>query len=333
MEIFSDKAELRNHWYVAASETELAQGAIGRCILNEAIVIYRDSEGEVVAAADHCPHREAPLSAGSVKNGVLTCIYHGWAFGRAGRCVSIPSADPDFPIPKNGHLSCFHVALRYGLIWVCLGNEPKELPIIVQEDDSKFRRINNPIQQWKASATRMTDNFLDIAHFPWVHRGTFGGNQRTLVDDIELEMLDKQFYGYSYQVIAENPDTASLTSGQSEGRVSRTMTTGFFLPFTVRSTITYHTALEHIILLLSTPIDDLNSYFTFVVWRNDDFSVSAEDVIAFDRMIGAEDKRMLEMVPGALPLNPKALASTQADKASTAWRHQFVRLLNSNTED
>ena len=163
-----------------------------------------------------------------------------------------------------------------------------------------------------------------------MHTGTFGNNQKTLVEHIELEELEGGYYGYKYDVVAENPDSASLTSGQAGNTVSRVMTTGFHLPFTVRSTIAYHTGLEHIILLLTTPIDDVNSYFTFVVWRNDDFSVSAEDVIAFDRTIGQEDKTMLERVPGVLPLTPRTLASTQSDKASTAWRHQLGRLLNSS---
>ena len=105
------------------------------------------------------------------------------------------------------------------------------------------------------------------------------------------------------------------------------MSTGFHLPFAVRSTISYDSGLRHIMLLLTTPIDDLTSYFTFVVWRNDDFSVSAEDVIAFDRMIGEEDKQMLEKIPGVLPFSPMALANSQSDKPSAAWRHQFTRLL------
>ena len=330
MAIFSDNPTLRDQWYVAANEHELDQGPVGRTILNQKIVIYRDTENQVIAAPDRCPHREAPLSIGSTDKGVLTCAYHGWAFGAGGKCLSIPSADPDFPIPGNGHLPCINVEVLYGLVWVCLGDNPADLPVIKQEEDAAFRRINNPVQTWKASATRMTDNFLDIAHFPWVHSGTFGSNQRTLVGQINLEMLDEGYFGYKYDVEAENPDTASRVSGQAEDTVSRAMSTGFHLPFTVRSTIAYHTGTEHIILLLTTPIDDVNSYFTFVVWRNDDFSVSAEEIIAFDRMIGAEDKVMLESVPGVLPLTPKALASTQADKASTAWRQQFVSMLNTS---
>jgi hypothetical protein len=105
------------------------------------------------------------------------------------------------------------------------------------------------------------------------------------------------------------------------------MTTGFALPFTTRSTIRYATGLEHILLLLTTPMDDVTSYFTFVVWRNDDFSVPADEVVAFDRRIGLEDKTMLERIPGVLPLDITATASVQADRPSLAWRRQFAALL------
>ena len=81
------------------------------------------------------------------------------------------------------------------------------------------------------------------------------------------------------------------------------MTTGSTCRSLTRSTIRYETGLEHILLLCTTPIDDVTSYFTFVVWRNDDFSVPADEVVAFDRAIGAEDKVMLERVPGVLPLD------------------------------
>ena len=106
------------------------------------------------------------------------------------------------------------------------------------------------------------------------------------------------------------------------------MTTGFNLPFTVRSTIRYETGLDHLILLCSTPIDDVTSYFTFVVWRNDDFSVSAEEVIRFDLAIGAEDKRMLELLDGVLPLDQTTLVSVQADKCNVEWRRRLVELMS-----
>ncbi len=110
--------------------------------------------------------------------------------------------------------------------------------------------------------------------------------------------------------------------------VHREMTSGFHLPFDVRSTIHYDSGLDHILLLLSTPIDDETSYFTFVVWRNDDFSVPAEEVIAFDLAIGAEDKRMLEQFDGVLPLDQTTLVSVQADKCNVEWRRRLVELMS-----
>ena len=73
----------------------------------------------------------------------------------------------------------------------------------------------------------------------------------------------------------------------------------------------------------------MHSYFTFVVWRNDDFSVPAEEIITFDRAIGAEDKAMLEQVPGVLPLDQHATVSVRSDKASVEWRRQFAAILAS----
>jgi phenylpropionate dioxygenase-like ring-hydroxylating dioxygenase large terminal subunit len=202
-----------------------------------------------------------------------------------------------------------------------------DIPEIAQDSDPTFRRINNPVDTWQVSSTRMTDNFLDIAHFPWVHTGTFGNSQRTLVEKIELQDLPNGYHGYEYAVVAENPPSAEISSGQSGTEVNRLMTTGFCLPFAVRSTIKWETGLENILLLVTTPVDDVTSYFTFVVWRNDDFSISSEDTVVFDRMIGAEDKVMLEQIPGVLPLEHGALANTQADKPSTAWRLKFTKLL------
>ena len=48
---------------------------------------------------------------------------------------------------------------------------------------------------------------------------------------------------------------------------------------------------------------------------------------SFDRAIGAEDKVMLEQVPGVLPLDVTATVSVSADKPSIEWRRQLIRLL------
>src|SRR5436190_7672831 len=324
---FAGNPVLRRYWHPVARADEIHTDPVAVELLRERLVLWRDGHGELGAAYDRCPHRESPLSVGHVVDGCLQCPYHGWSFAVSGACTRVPSAPPDVPTPPKARLATVQMADRYGLVWVCLDEPAAPIPYIAEEDDPAFRRINNPVERWHTSATRMTDNFMDISHFPFVHVGTFGQAQNTLVPKIELQRLDDSFYGYRYDVEVNNPDEARVTSGQSVDTLTRTMTTGFNLPFMSRSTIRYETGLEHILLLCTTPIDDVTSYFTFVVWRNDDFSIPADEVVAFDRAIGAEDKMMLERVPGVLPLDLMATVSVQADKPSVEWRRRLIELL------
>jgi phenylpropionate dioxygenase-like ring-hydroxylating dioxygenase large terminal subunit len=325
--MLTDRAGLRDHWYVVAEGGDLGDAPVAVRLLGEDLVVWRSPDGSVVAAPDRCPHREAPLSLGTIEAGCLVCAYHGWTFGDGGRCVTVPSAAPGVPVPPKAHLSAVCAVERYGLVWLCLGRPQRELPHIAEEEDTAYRRINSGVATWRTSATRMTDNFLDIAHFPYVHTGTFGLATNKQVPKFDIVELDTDFIGYEYEVEVAN-EAGKVSSGLDMPMITRRMTTGFHLPFTVRSTIHYETGLNHIILLCTSPIDDGRSYFTFVVWRNDDHAVPAEQVIAFDRAIGAEDQRMLERVPGVLPIENTATVSVQSDKASVEWRRRLATLLS-----
>lgn len=320
-----DLPALQGYWYAVAEGADVGDAPLAVRLLGRDYVLWRGLDGVLTAAVDRCPHREAPLSAGTVDDGCLVCPYHGWTFSGDGdgRCVRVPSSPSSVPVPPKAHLAPLHVTERYGLVWLCPGEPVAPIPEIASERDPAYRRINSGVDVWATSVTRMTDNFLDISHFPYVHLGTFGIPDNTEVPKITMEDLDDHFHGYRYFAEVANEQGAQ-TSGLDAKVIVRTMTTGFNLPFTVRSTIHYESGLDHIILLCSTPIDDTTSYFTFVIWRNDDFSVPGEEIIAFDRAIGAEDKRMLERVKGVLPFEQTGTVSVQSDKPSVEWRRQLV---------
>ena len=59
---------LRNCWYVAAWARDIAPDAlVPVTLLDEPLVLYRKSDGSLVALADRCCHRLAPLSMGCIE--------------------------------------------------------------------------------------------------------------------------------------------------------------------------------------------------------------------------------------------------------------------------
>jgi phenylpropionate dioxygenase-like ring-hydroxylating dioxygenase large terminal subunit len=314
---------LLDQWYVVADAGDVAVDPIGVTVLGRAFVLWRDADGGIAAAPDRCPHREAPLSAGHVDRGCIVCPYHGWTFGADGACELIPSAAPSTPISPMARLEMTPVRELYGVIWLCPGTPAGDPPVIDQEADASYRRLTAGMQTWAVSATRMTDNFCDVAHFPFVHAATIGADTDPVVDTVDIADLGDGFIGYRYSVDVLD---------ESGERITQDMSTAFHLPFIVRSDTRYASGSrmghDRVLLLCTTPIDDERSLFTFVVWRNHDHDEPAEELLAFDRAIGAEDKLMLEQIPGALSLDNRGAAtvSVKADRLSVRWR-QALRAL------
>ena len=262
------------------------------------------------------------MSGGTVSDGCLVCPYHAWAFDADGACVAVPSSGPGAAIPSAADLTLLAVRERYGLIWLCPGSPEGEPPEIPQDRDPSFRRVTAGTEVWQASATRLADNFCDVAHFPYVHAGTIGSDTDPVVAPIHVEALDADFTGYQYAVDV-------LDEGGHD--VRQRMSTGFHLPFVVRSNTFYESGPraghDRVLLLCTSPIDDVTSLFTFVSWRNHDHDLSTAEFLAFDRAIGAEDKAMLERIGGVLPLDQSATVSVRSDRLSVEWRRRLAALL------
>jgi len=307
---------------VVADAGDVTDQPIGVRLLGDTAVVWRGADGSLAAAPDRCPHREAPLSLGHLDGGCLVCPYHAWTFEPDGTCVSVPSSGSGAPIAPSAHLRTLAVREQYGLVWLCLGAPAADPPEIAQDRDPAYRRLTAGVETWTTSATRMTDNFCDVAHFPYVHAGTIGADTDPVVAPIEVEQLDADFVGYQYTVDVHD---------EHGDVVRQRMSTAFSLPFVVRSNTFYEsgprTGHDRVLLLCATPVDDVTSLFTFVVWRNHDHDVPADEILAFDRAIGAEDRAMLERIPGVLPLDTAPTVSVRSDRLSVEWRRRFAALL------
>ena len=83
---------MRRYWQPVAISRELPRNGslLSVKILGEELVLFRNNQGQPGLLGLHCSHRGADLSYGRVEDGGIRCIYHGWLYDLAGRCIDQP---------------------------------------------------------------------------------------------------------------------------------------------------------------------------------------------------------------------------------------------------
>ena len=172
----STAGSLKNHWYAACLVTELAAWRpLARTILGERLVLFRDAAHAPVALSDRCVHRNALLSGGTVSNGCIVCPYHGWTYDSAGQCREIPSEGPQFKPEAGRVLEKFPVCEQDGLCWVWMGGEqaPTHAPFVMPHFNSPGYGKYYMVTPFSNGVTNLVENFMDVPHTVFVHRGWF----------------------------------------------------------------------------------------------------------------------------------------------------------------
>lgn len=165
------------YWYVAAESAEVSlRSVVAARILDHALVLFRDRQGDAVALRDRCLHRCGKLSSGRmIEAGRLACPYHGWVYDGSGRIVSIPAeGGADAAAARNLRVPSLRTCERDGYIYVCLKpdaltGEPFAYP---WRSDRRFAsvRLKNVFLN---DVTNCVENFVDVPHTASVHPGIF----------------------------------------------------------------------------------------------------------------------------------------------------------------
>ena len=152
-------------WYPVAWSRELKAGkTIGTRYAGLPIALVRPVEGDVFALEDRCAHRQVPLSKGTVKGQAVQCCYHGWAYGRSGRCIDVPYLGMG-KLP-NG-VKTYPCREQDGLIFIFPGDPEKAetvpMPRLSQvaNPDYKTRRFGRHV---KCHYSFMHENLMDMNH-------------------------------------------------------------------------------------------------------------------------------------------------------------------------
>ena len=181
---------LNNCWYVVAWSHEVSETALlARRVLEKPILLYRASNGDVVALADRCCHRHAPLSLGRLEGDHIRCMYHGLRFDPTGRCVEIPGV---LQVPPKVRVRSYPVMVRNRWVFVWMGDPARAdeatLPDNYSCEHPDWRNLPGYLH-YQTPHELICDNLLDFSHLSYVHERTLGGSieiaqSRPTVEDI-----------------------------------------------------------------------------------------------------------------------------------------------------
>ena len=182
---------VRNSWYVAALSSEIEGDALfSRILLNEPVLLYRNTNGSISAMSDRCPHRFAPLHLGKRDKDTVACPYHGLMFDSSGTCIFSPHGDRQ--IPPLARLAKFNAVERYGAIWIWMGDEAQADPDLIPDYDFANEGVEDSYFEGylhsNAHYQLLIDNILDLSHADFLHptllaAGTAVTQQRPKVRD------------------------------------------------------------------------------------------------------------------------------------------------------
>jgi phenylpropionate dioxygenase-like ring-hydroxylating dioxygenase large terminal subunit len=323
-------APFRRCWHAVAASGEVTSSPRQVWLLDEPWCLVRLGD-RVVAFADRCPHRRAPLSAGTVCGATLRCGYHGWCFDAGGTLVGVPS-QPD-RLAGVAAERPFAVEERYGLVWLAPEAPATEIPAFPEWGAPGFDCVASTFVRTTAGAAQLVDNFLDAAHFPFVHTATFGTDDAAEVVDHGVHTRGWEIEN-TFDTWYRNRDDPAVATGEHDEVQPQVLVKRGAAALWVVLRLEFPVTGATIgILFCCTPERD-GVTRVYKLLARDDLAGEADRVAAFvadeDRIL-AEDLAILTRYRHAeVPLDLRSEVHTRADRLSIAWRQLFVAALGAS---
>ncbi len=221
-------------------------------------------------------------------------------------------------VTAEGRASPLPIIKRFGLVWATLGEPKSGLFALPEADEDDRRVVNCGAVMVRASGLRIIENFLDMAHFPFVHTDILGAEPHTEVMHYNAEIRRDVDEVWATNCQFFQPQAAlSATDGIMTDYIYRVMT-----PFT---TLLYKTCPNSanrwdVICLFVQPLDPDRCIAHPVMFLIDDVSTTTE-LVHFQQLIFLQDRIILEnQRPSLLPMEARAEIPTRADASSIAYR-------------
>jgi len=323
---------LRRCWHPVARPAEVTEQPRQVLLLGEPWVLYR-AGGSIVAFEDRCPHRRTPLSLGHCEADALQCAYHGWRFDATGACIEIPALGPGARLPPAAKLfGPAGLVEAHGIVFLAPEEPIAPLGSIPEADDPSFEVGELPTFVARASAGLLADNFLDVAHFPFVHAGTFGADEAAEVPQYAVARDDWSFT-MSYEHAFANREDPGVAAGIRPLVQTRRLSYRLTAPFHLRLRIDYVEAKGTNVIGFFIQPETADSCRLFTtLWRDDLHGdpVRMAEAVEFEVAVLREDLRIQESFHElVLPLELTAEVHTRADRTALELRRGLADLVAS----
>lgn len=213
---------------------------------------------------------------------------------------------------------------RFGHLWTSPGQPNRDLFTIPEACSPGRRLIDVGSVRVKCSPLRAVENFLDIAHFPFVHTDILGAEPHTEVERYEVDIREEVDEVWATKVKFFQPQAAKSAAGG-------VMTDYMYRVPAPTCAVLYKTCPPRpgewdVITLFVQPLTE--EWCEVWPWMAlyDDVSTMAE-MVSFQQLIFMQDRSILEnQIPRKLPLDPGMEVPTQADMTSVAYRRWLKRI-------
>ncbi|MCV6584003.1 MAG: aromatic ring-hydroxylating dioxygenase subunit alpha [Marinibacterium sp.] len=209
----------------------------------------------------------------------------------------------------------------FTLVFTTLGDNPRPMPVIQEFDEPDRRVVNCGSVGVQTSPCRIVENFLDMAHFCFVHTDILGA-----VDETEVLSYKTRLHEDVDEIWATDCKFFQPAASQSARDASAGQLTDYIYritsPFSVmlyKTAMGYADRLDAICLFIQPKTEtDCIAYMPMALL--DDVS-STTSMIDFQQTIFLQDRIILEnQRPRLLPISPRSEMPTRADLSSVAYR-------------
>ena len=316
---------LVNLWYVAEWSNAVKDKPVKVKLLGQNFVLFRGADGKVNCLSDVCLHRGGSLAGGKLHDNCVACPYHGWRYNGEGKVTFIPTAGDQGKVPERARIDAYPTEERYGMIWVFLGDLPEEerypIPPFPEFGDPNWRAVTSEYT-WNASAARVVENGIDMAHASFVHP-VFGHPSTADKNFIESDQREEWWATHTCVMHPPQFKDGLLRRFIRKEKQPTRVHPSYYLPgYVVRLQVDLRPGWQIIMFDANTPVDEFTTR-TFAIQVRSFFKQRIFDKGSVKRLkeILLQDAAIVENAsPNWLPETLENEMSVVQDKFMSFWR-------------